>query len=87
MTFGAKRSANSAMNRRRLFASSGAVLAVPVRLVEEQRAELGVAGVIVGEEQRRRDGVDVERARRVDERADVVVVPGLLQADGRLDRR
>ena len=55
-----------------------AVLAVPVRLVEEQRAELGVAGVVVGEEQRRRRRVDAERARRVHERADVVVVPGLL---------
>ena len=86
MTFGAKRSANSAMNRSRLFASSGPLLAVAVRLVEEQRAELGVPGVVVGEEQRRRDGVDVERARRVDERADVIVVPGLGQADRGLDR-
>ena len=32
------------------------------------------------------DGVDVERARRMHERADVIVVPGLAQADGRLDR-
>ena len=34
-----------------------------------------VPGVVVGEEKRRRDRVDVERARRVDERADVIVVP------------
>ena len=36
------------------------------RLVEEQRAQLGVPGVVVGQEQRGRDRVDVERARRVD---------------------
>ena len=40
------------------------VLAVPVGLVEKQRAKLGVPRVIVGEKQRRRDRVHVERARR-----------------------
>jgi ribosomal protein L18E len=42
--------------------------------------------MVVRQEQRRRYRVDVERTRRVDERADVIVVPGLAQADGRLDR-
>ena len=62
------------------------VLRVAERLVEEQRAELGVARVVVGEEERRRDRVDRQRARRVDDRADAVVVPGLGQPDRGLDR-
>ena len=74
------------MNSRRLFASSGPFLRVPVSLVDEERAELGVARVIVGEEERRRGRVDAERARGVDQRADVIVVPRLLEPDRGLDR-
>jgi hypothetical protein len=58
----------------------------PVALVDEQRAQLGVARVIIGEEQRRSGRVDVERARGVDQRADMVVVPRFLEPDGGLDR-
>jgi hypothetical protein len=87
ITLVAKRSANSAMKRRAAFREQRPVLAVPVRVVEKQRAELGMSRMVVGEEERRRDGIDVERPRRVDDRADPVVVPGLLQPDGRFDRR
>ena len=53
--------------------------------VEEERAELGVAGVIVGQEQGRRRMVEVELARGVDLGADVIVVPGLGKPDRGFD--
>ena len=62
------------------------VLGAPMARIEKQRAELAVAGVIIGEEKGRRSRVDVELARGVHLRPDVIVVPGLRQAHGRLDR-
>jgi len=84
MIFGANRSANSAMKSSRLFASS-AVPGDAEALIEEERAEFGVAGVVVREKQRRRRGIDGQRARRVHERPDVIVVPGFPQAHRSFD--
>ena len=47
---------------------------------------VGVAGVIVRQKKRRRRVVDVELARRMYQRADAIVVPGLAQAHRGLDR-
>src|SRR5437773_4536575 len=58
-----------------------AVLADSIGLIEKERAKLRMPGVIVGEEERRRNGVDAERARGVDERPDVIVVPGVVESD------
>ena len=41
--------------------------------------------MVVAEEQRRRGGVDVELARGMNLRTEVIVVPGLGKADGGLD--
>ena len=86
ITFGPKRSANSAMNSSRALAMQRSVLRAAIARVQKQRAQLAVPGVIVAEEERRRGGVDAELARRVHLRADVIVVPGLGQPDRRLDR-
>ncbi|MNZ82644.1 hypothetical protein D3C78_1013460 [compost metagenome] len=50
--------------------------------VQEQRAQLGLPGEVVGEEQRGNLAMDTELLRGADDQADAVVVPGLAQADG-----
>ena len=49
--------------------------------VQEQRAQLGVARQVVGQEQRRDLAIDVQLLRSADRQADPEVVPGLTQAD------
>ncbi|MNN07927.1 hypothetical protein D3C81_1207630 [compost metagenome] len=50
--------------------------------VQEQRAQLGVAGQVVGQEQRRDFTIDVQLLRGADRQTDPEVVPGLTQANG-----
>ncbi len=58
-----------------------AVEAVAVIGVQEQRAQLGIAGQVVGQKQRRDFAVDVQLLRSADRQTDAEVVPGLTQAD------
>ena len=50
--------------------------------MQEQRAQLGVAGQVVGQEQRRNFAVDVQLLRSADRQANPEVVPGLTQTHG-----
>ncbi|MNI59783.1 hypothetical protein D3C73_1149630 [compost metagenome] len=50
--------------------------------VQEQRAQLGVAGQVVGQEQRRDFAIDVQLLGSANGQTDPKVVPGLTQADG-----
>ena len=52
---------------------------------QKQGAQLGVAGVVVGERERLDHVVDAELGGRVHHLADVIVVKRLGQADGRVD--
>ncbi|CVA20468.1 Uncharacterised protein [Serratia marcescens] len=63
-----------------------AVLAVTIIRIEEQRAQLRMAGMIVAEEQRRHRFIDVQLFGSVHLRADAEAVPGFRQADGHFDR-
>ncbi|MNY30474.1 hypothetical protein D3C86_1645850 [compost metagenome] len=55
--------------------------------IEEQRAHLGVAGQVVGEEQRGVLPMNPQRARGTHGQTDAEVVPGLAQADRAVHRR
>ena len=62
------------------------VAAVAKARVQKKRTELAVPGVVVGQEQGRRRGIQIKLARGVHLRAHVVVVPGLGEAYRGLDR-
>ncbi len=50
--------------------------------MEEQRAQLGIAGQVVGQEQGRDFPIDVQFLGRADRQANPEVVPGLTQPNG-----
>src|SRR5471032_57353 len=58
-----------------------AIEAVAVIGVQEQRTQLGIAGQVVGQEQRRDLAVDVQLLRSADRQPHAIVVPGLAQTD------
>ena len=59
-------------------------LFAPLR-VEKQRAQLAAAGVIVTEKQRRQCVIDIQLFRSVNQRADTIVVPGIVQPNRHLN--
>src|SRR6266550_2525569 len=56
-----------------------AVFSDSIGLIQKQRTELRMPGVVVGKKKRRRDRVDAKRARGMDKGPNVIVVPRFVE--------